>query len=769
MTPVTRGALRAAVRGAAELEWPAVLVLGACVGLAVGGVAEPPVRVAAAVAVGCLLVATLASGGVRVVAVGLALFAGGAWWGSLRADALSTSALAAFRGETRRAVAVVTGPARRSPFSVRVPAEIRAYGALAIRERVLLRLPAGRAPPQGAVLELLARPEPPHGPETGFDERAWLARKGVHVVLHGSHWRVVARRGGIGRVADRVREQLTSGIEAGAHGERRALTLGIVLGEDDGIDDELADDFRASGLAHLLAVSGQNITFVVVGTVGVLFVLGLSTVVGHAAAIVAVVAYVAAVGWEPSVVRAGVAGVLVSLAWVAARDRQPWYFMALGALVLLLWHPRAWEEPGFQLSFAAVAAIFVLYGRLVRFAEGYPVPRPVAEVAALTVSASLATAPIAYAHFGALPVWTVPANIVAEPAVPFLLWFALAAGAIEPILPSAAVALGWLAGLCAAWIAWTARVFAALPYAEIESGRAVAAVAAVLVLPFIAVRSGQPRRVLAGAFVAVALIAGVRAVDRPPGWTPPPGLRVTVLDVGQGDAILLEVAEGAVLVDQGPPDADVAGQLRRRGLRALTALVLTHPQLDHVGGAPDVMRRLDVASVLEPGLATTSRETEAVLREAASRAKPVIVARAGQRYRIGRLELRVLWPDGPGGAADDPNDHAIVILASFGRFDVLLTADAESNVTRRLPLRPVEVLKVAHHGSEDPGLADLLRVTRPSLAAISVGRGNDYDHPRAETLAALDGRPGLRVLRTDVDGEVTIESDGLSYTVRTET
>lgn len=750
------------------LEWPTLLVLGACAGIAVGGMVAPPAEIVAAVVVACVVGGLRAAGGARILAVGLALAAAGVWWGALRADALGSSTLASHLRETRRAVVVVTGPARRSPFSVRVPAEIRSYGSQQIRERVLLRLPAGRAPPPGAVLELLVRPEAPHGPETGFDERAWLARKGVHVVLHGSHWRVVGRRGGIGGVADRVREQLTHGIDRGTRGQRRALTLGIVLGEDDGLDDELTADFRASGLAHLLAVSGQNITFVVVGTVGVLFVLGVSTVFGHAVAIVTVAAYVAAVGWEPSVVRAGVAGVLVSLAWISARERQHWHFMAIGALVLLAWHPRAWQEPGFQLSFAAVAAIFALYGRLVRLAEGYPVPRRVAEVGALTISATIATAPIAYAHFGALPVWTVPANIVAEPAVPFLLWFALAAGVVEPVLPSAAVALGWLAGLCAAWIAWTARVFASLPYAQVESGRAVAVVAAAVVVPFLIARCPRPGRVALACLVSVPLlVVGARAVDTAPGWTPPTGVRVTVLDVGQGDAILLEVAEGAVLVDQGPPEADVADQLRRHGLRSLTALVFTHPQLDHVGGAPDVIRRLDVGTVIEPGLAATSPETARTLREARARGASVIVARAGQQYRIGRLALRVLWPDASGSATDDPNDHAIVILARYGQFEVLLTADAESNVTRRLPLRQVDVLKVAHHGSEDPGLPDLLRTTRPSVAAISVGRGNDYDHPHGETLAALEAHPGLRILRTDVDGEITIESDGTSYTVRT--
>jgi competence protein ComEC len=137
-------------------------------------------------------------------------------------------------------------------------------------------------------------------------------------------------------------------------------------------------------------------------------------------------------------------------------------------------------------------------------------------------------------------------------------------------------------------------------------------------------------------------------------------------------------------------------------------------------------------------------------------------------FTLGKLELRILWPDDPGLPSEDPNQHAVVALASYGATDVLLTADAESDVTARLPLRPVEVLKVAHHGSEDPGLPDLLRVLRPRIAVISVGAHNDYDHPRPETIAALAAVPGLEMLRTDERGRVVVESDGRTITVRTE-
>ena len=154
--------------------------------------------------------------------------------------------------------------------------------------------------------------------------------------------------------------------------------------------------------------------------------------------------------------------------------------------------------------------------------------------------------------------------------------------------------------------------------------------------------------------------------------------------------------------------------------------------------------------------------------EASRRGVRVSTARAGQVYRLGRLRLRVLWPDGPGSPGDDPNLRAIVLLVSYGETDVLLTADAESDVTLPLHPPPVEVLKVAHHGSADPNLPDLLALVRPRVAVISAGEGNDYGHPAPSTLGALEAAPHLQVYRTDRDGRVVVESDGKRVWVREE-
>jgi competence protein ComEC len=242
---------------------------------------------------------------------------------------------------------------------------------------------------------------------------------------------------------------------------------------------------------------------------------------------------------------------------------------------------------------------------------------------------------------------------------------------------------------------------------------------------------------------------------------------MTFLDVGQGDSVLLETPSARLLVDQGPPEADVAGQLTRMGIRSLSAVVLTHPQRDHVGGAADVIRRLRVGAVLDPGLAATGPDYEEAIAAARARRVPVRTIRSAAEFRAGGLVVRVLWPPDPGLPSEDPNLNATVLVATYGETDVFLPADAESDVTTRLRLGAFEVLKVAHHGSADPGLDDQLRVLRPQVAVISAGRNNDYGHPRAETLAALAAVPGLAVYRTDTDGRVVVESDGRRVRVRT--
>jgi competence protein ComEC len=428
------------------------------------------VRVGPAAVIALLAAAVAAAPRVAVVAASAVLV--GWWWGSLRLDALDRSALVAHIGEAGRARVVVTGPARRGHFAIRAPALVTRYADEAVHEPVLLELQKERAPPQGAVLSALAVVKAPRAASNGFDERTWLRRRGVHVVLHVDAWRIVGHRGGIVGIADALRRRIRRTIALGLHGERAAVVSGVVLGDESGLSDSLRNRFRAAGLYHLLAVSGQNVAIVAGTVLFSAWLVGISRLVAQLCALAAIVAYVVAVGAQPSVVRAGVAGALCSLAWLTARATDRWHLLLVGAVVLLAWNPYTLLDVGFQLSFAAVAAIFVLVPRFQDFLEGYPLGR-LRPVVAVSAACGVATAPILWLQFHSLQLLTVPANALAAPAVVPLLLLALGATAIAPFSASAAAALAWLNGWCAGYLATIARLVGGLPFAQIQSTRAL--------------------------------------------------------------------------------------------------------------------------------------------------------------------------------------------------------------------------------------------------------------------------------------------------------
>ncbi len=464
------------MRRVVEQHWPSLLAGSACAGLAASNIAAPKPLVLGLVGALALAAVLLRAETGRIVAVGAVLAIAGLWWGGLRLEAMGHSALVNEIGESAPAELVVAGPARTTPWAVRMQAEVKRFGKTRLRERVLLLLPVGRSPPRGTILETVVRVREPRPADGGFDERAWLARQGIHVVLRGGAWHSVGRRGGLPGLGDRIRDRVEDAVGRGATGVRRSLVLGVVLGEDEGLPERVRDDFRASGLYHLLAVSGQNVAFLALGIYGLGWLLRVPRVGRELMTLAAIGLYVLAVGWQPSVIRAGIAGGLASLAWLVARPRDRWHFLAVGALVLLAWAPTSALEPGFQLSFAAVAAIFVGVPRVRERLEGYPFPRRLAEGLAVAVVCGLVTAPIVLLHFGQAPLYTVLANVLAEPAVPFALGLGLLAGVVDPIAPGAATALAWLAGWAAAWIEFVARLVASLPGAQIGSRTALVVV-----------------------------------------------------------------------------------------------------------------------------------------------------------------------------------------------------------------------------------------------------------------------------------------------------
>ena len=450
-------------------------VLGGALALGLAGATAVRFAVVPAVVLAAL-------GAVVRPRLGLAcvLALGGWWWGSERLHALDRSVLVRYVDTASRALVDIEEPPRRGRYATRVRALVVRWAGVRVHEPVLLELPGSRAPPQGSRLRVLGTLRRPRD-----FERTWLRRHGVHVVLRASAWRRVATRGGL---ADRLHAWLSRASTPGLTGERRAVLQGVVLGEDGGLTDTLRQRFRASGLYHLLAVSGGNVLVVAGGTVGLALVLGVSRLLAEAAALVAIAGYVLAVGPQPSVIRAGVAGALASLAWLSGRQRDRWYALLVAAIVLLAWNPYNLLDAGFQLSFTAVVSIFVLAPRLRRALDGYPVPRWIADCIAISTACGLCTAPIAWFHFHAVPLLTVPANAAVVPVVAPMLALALVAAIVPPLGPLLSELNGW----CAAYLAGCARFFGGLPGAQIRSSAVAAALGSgVLLAAAYAWRRGQ--------------------------------------------------------------------------------------------------------------------------------------------------------------------------------------------------------------------------------------------------------------------------------------
>jgi competence protein ComEC len=611
-----------------------------------------------------------------------------------------------------------------------------------------------------------------------------------------------------------IRARAEAALGRGMPDREAALARGFVLGEDGEVDAATTEDFRRAGLSHLLAVSGQNVALLALLAMPLLAALGMPLRARLLWVLGLIAVYVPLAGAGPSIQRAGIMGGLSVLATLSGRRASRLHALAVAALVLLAVEPGIAADVGWQLSFAAVLGILLLAAPLRRAIlerlgdRGWR--RALADGAAMTIAATLATAPLIAFHFEELSTTTLVANLLALPAVAPAMWLGMLAAAAGqvPGLPVAALnALaapllayiaqvaawcgrpGWaslhvhlgLGGLAAAYVAMAGAVAAALragrrrrlrslrrpgasrPADPGERRRGLLRMAG---KTSTAVRVGAALIVVAATLAALAALALALAGGGASGAaaSAEPGLRVVVLDVGQGDAILLRPRGApAVLVDGGPPGDGIAAELRDAGVERLGAVVVTHDQSDHAGGIRDLLGEMPIERLF---FAVLRRPTLARARAAGIATRRL--ARGGE-LRDGRLRLDVLWPPrellaGP-HAGEDPNRLAIVALARWRRFSILLTADAEAEATPLDP-GPVDVLKVAHHGSDDAGLAALLARSRPRLAVISVGAGNPYGHPTAATLATLAAH-GVPVLRTDRDGAVTIAVSRAGFRVRT--
>jgi competence protein ComEC len=605
-----------------------------------------------------------------------------------------------------------------------------------------------------------------------FDYPADLRRHGILLVGTGRGEAVVP----LGPAAPpwhvRVKRWAVDTIRSGLPDGSAALLAGLVLGERAALPEEIDEVFRRAGVYHVLAVSGFNVALLASSVFAALGVAGVPRRATAVVAAVVLVGFAMVVGAQPSMVRATAMGLLLLGSVLLERESQAMNALALAALALLLWRPGDLRDPGFLLSFAATAGIVHLApslgARLVR--RGWPVWLAVA--LAVSAAAQLAVAPVMLAFFNQVSLIGVLANLAVVPlAAPatVLGLLAVATSAVSDAVASLLFHAVWVVLVALRAVAWLASLVpGAMVHLPAPAWAATAAwYGALALLPWLGAR-----RLTAPAMAALLAVAG--GLSAWPWIAPGDGkLRVLFLDVGQGDATLIETPDGRrVLVDGGPGgpgrfdvgERVVAPVLWNRPALRLDVVALTHADVDHAGGLAAIVRRFGVREFWETGRwAPPAEGTRLALHRAGTLRRAL---RAGDRIWLGEAAFTVLNPDGPGRAS--LNDDSLVLRLDWRRVSLLLTgdlgADGEARLTRQGAPLHAALLKVGHHGSRSSSTAPFLEAVGPAIAVISVGARNPFRHPAPEAIRRLEAA-GARVYRTDRDGAVIVESDGATLRV----
>jgi competence protein ComEC len=661
---------------------------------------------------------------------------------------------------------------------------------------------------------LRAPPEGPYG--------AYLSRTGVAATLVTRSIRSLDAPADADRVVQGIRAGAGDALTRALPEPAAGLAAGILIGLRERVDRELAADFTTTGLSHVVAISGWNIAIVAGLVAGFL---GTWPRRRRAVATVGAIAlYTILAGASASVLRAAVMAGVALLARETGRPGTAARALAWAVVILLGVNPGTVTDAGFQLSAAATAGLLAWGTPLAaRLRASMPwLPGFIVEGLAVSLAAQAATLPIVLLSFGRLAPLSPLLNLVVVPLVPLAMATGtlamvggVAAGAGAPAV--VATLLGLPGALMIGLLVMIVQTAADLPFAgvtlEPAAGAALGGLAAASLVVVAArrriaralgprrrtprlervgrpataghptgpgprgpgsLRSDRGVRLLATLLALVVALATVAAASRPDGR-----LHVVALDVGQGDAILVETpAGGRLLVDGGPDPDRLLVALDERippWDRRIDLVVVTHPHEDHVGGLALLVERYRVAQVLEPGMAGPGPAYAALEAALASRNQPSGRLAAGDRFALDDVRFQVLWPDRTAVPREPPdtgsgiNNVSVVLLGSFGAQRFLLTGDAEEGidpilVARGLP--PVDLLKVAHHGSRTATSDALLAATRPAVALVSVGAKNTFGHPAPGTLARLAAH-GVTTFRTDLEGSLDAALDGHALSVRT--
>ena len=654
-----------------------------------------------------------------------------------------------------------------------------------------------------------------HRPRTAgnpgaFDFRGLMQRRGVHAVggvskpdrLHLLH-----RADGfhLARAMERWRQNLRADVASLLPTPYDAVFLAIVLGHKGSLPAAIQDDFRASGVAHLLVVSGLHVGFVAAATLfGWRQILRTvrsrlprawlpgwrPTPLAAMLSLPPVLLYCSLVGWRVPTLRAALMVGSYLLALCIERRSDARYALVVAAVLIVLVDPWAFADVGFRLSFSAVAAILLATAATLRPQQTPPDVRQRARRYLLTyitasAAAYLGTLPILMQAFHTVPTFGVLTNLLLLPLVGLLVpagvlslvLLSLWPAAAPPVFDALAYPISWLISLTDA--------VAGLPNAQFHlASPSLLMIAAYYGAGVSLVAAGRwPKRLAYAGACVLVVVLGV-------GWqvleTRSDRLRVTFLDVGTGDAILVQAPGNHNLLIDGGGTYDgrfdvgarvVAPVLWDRYVRRFDLVALTHPHPNHARGLVSVLRLFPTEHLLTNGTPMRHDYLRDILAAGEQWNTLHHTAPSGRReWRWGDLRLTVLSPPSVAEQARMPwnpkseNDRSLVLLLQYGEVRILLTGDIQHAaehwlVAHRDDLR-ADVMQIPHHGSKTSTLPDFVRHVRPRDGIISLGAGNPYGHPHPRVLKTLTEQQ-VRTWRTDIHGAVTVSTDGSTYEILT--
>jgi competence protein ComEC len=565
-------------------------------------------------------------------------------------------------------------------------------------------------------------------------------------------------------LADAVRRDFRQSA-SGLPGDGGALLPGLAIGDTSSVSATLSDAMKTASLSHLTAVSGANCAIVVGLALALGAAAGLPRLARLAVAALVLAGFVVVVTPEPSVIRAAVMAVVALIALATGRAARGLPLLCVAVLVLLIVDPWLSRSYGFALSVLATAGLLLLARPLAEVMARL-LPRRLALVLAVPLAAQLACQPVLLMLNPSLPIYGVAANLLAEPAAAPVTVLGLIACVVAPVFPPLATVVSALAWLPASWIAAVATFFAGLPGARAPWPTGIVGIlllTALTVAGLVAALGGVSpplrRAARAGLIVAfvgyLATLGGsqlVESVTRPADW------EFALCDIGQGDATIIRSKGMIALDDTGPEPARLQHCLDELGITHIDLLVLTHYDLDHVGGVSAVYGKVTRALIGPPSDPGDVR----IASDLRANGAEVDQVSRGENGMLGELRWDVLWPPPRGVEPGNPASVTIQVTGAgpclHGCLSGILLGDLGEDSQARLlatgQVTPVDVVKVAHHGSADQS-ARLYEALQATVGLIGVGQGNDYGHPTSKLLgilAAVNTRP----IRTDLDGMALI-------------